>query len=162
MKTINNILIIVLITTVQNFSQDKLDFTLDLVDGESKAFSEIYPDGPLLVNFWALWCKPCRTEMKALVNLYAKYSADGFQILGINQDTPRSLAKVRSFVESHQIDYLIALDPNKEIFEMYNGQVIPLSILYDKEGNILYQSTGYLPGDEFKLEEEIVKALEVK
>jgi len=143
-------------------AQDKIEFPVEFLSGEKKNFSEIYPEGPTLVNFWALWCKPCRAEMKALNELYKKYSDKGFQILGINQDTPRSLAKVKAFVGSQGIQYKIALDPNNEYFELFNGQVLPLTILYDREGNVVYQNTGYFPGDEFKIEKEIQKTLNLE
>ncbi|OGU35242.1 MAG: hypothetical protein A2068_11070 [Ignavibacteria bacterium GWB2_35_6b] len=141
-------------------AQDKIDFSIELLNGDEVEFSELYNEGPVLVNFWALWCKPCRTEMKYLKKNYEKYSEQGFKILGINQDTPKSLSKVKSFVESYDLQYLIGLDPNKKYFEMFNGQVVPYSILYNKKGEVVYSHSGYLPGDEIKLEEEIKKVLE--
>ncbi len=143
-------------------AQDKIDFSTELLSGDEIQFSEMYANGVTLVNFWALWCKPCRVEMKTLKRLYEKYSNQEFQILGINQDSPRSVAKVESYIVSHEVKYHIALDPNKELFEMFNGQVVPLTLLYDKSGKVVYQSTGYLPGDEFKLEEAIRKTLEAE
>ena len=143
-------------------AQDKIDFNTELLSGDEIKFSEMYSNGVTLVNFWALWCKPCRVEMKALKELYEKYSPQGFQILGINQDSPRSVAKVESYIASHEVKYDVALDPNKELFEMFNGQVVPLTLLYDKSGKVVYQNTGYLPGDEFKLEEAIKKVLEAE
>ena len=151
------LIILSTISVVQ--AQDKIDFSTELLSGKEIKFSELYSNGVTLVNFWALWCKPCRVEMKALKELYEKYSDQGFQILGINQDSPRSVAKVESYIASHEVKYNIALDPNKELFDMFNGQVVPLTMLYDKSGKVVYQNTGYLPGDEFKLEEAIKKAL---
>ena len=92
--------------------------------------------------------------------MFKKYNSDGFQIIAVNEDTPRSLAKVESFVKSQGLDFNIVLDPNKDLFEQFNGQAIPLAILYDKTGNVVYQNVGYLPGDEVKLEEELKKLLE--
>lgn len=151
--------LIFLISFELTSAQDKIDFSIELLNGEEAEFSELYKDGPVLVNFWALWCKPCRTEMKHLKKIYEKYSGDGFKILGINQDTPRSLSKVNSFVQSYQIDYLIGLDPNKKYFEMFNGQVIPYSLLYNQKGEVVYLHSGYLPGDEKELEEAVAKVL---
>ncbi len=141
------------------FSQDNINFSSKLLSGEKIEFSEITSEGVTLVNFWALWCKPCRVEMKALKKLHDKYSDQGLNILGINQDTPRSVNKVESFIKSQNVKYDIVLDPNKELFEMFNGQAVPYTLLYDKSGTVVYKATGYLPGDEIKLEEKIKETL---
>ena len=60
------------------------------------------------------------------------------------------------------IEYPIVLDPNNQIFQKYNGQVMPYSLLINTIGEIEYKHTGYLPGDEVKLEEEINKLLNSK
>jgi thiol-disulfide isomerase/thioredoxin len=156
--------LIILVLSITSFlwGQDKFDFTLNLTTGDSKQFSEYYSDGPVLVNFWALWCKPCRAEMKSLNEIHKKYIGKGFKIIGINQDSPRSEAKVKSYISGYGIDYDIATDPNKIIFEKFNGQVIPLSILFNNKGEIVYQHTGYFSGDEFEIEEAVKKVLELK
>jgi len=152
-------LISILLSLATLTAQDKIDFNFELVSGDEVSFNDISKNKVVLINFWALWCKPCRTEMKALDKLYAKYKDQEFQIIGINIDTPRSSAKVESFVRSLDIDYNIGLDPNSEVFELFNGQVLPLNILYDKEKNVVYRHTGYLPGDEIQLEKAIQKVL---
>lgn len=150
-----------LISITSLIAQDKIEFDFKLLSGDEVSFSEFSKDEAVLINFWALWCKPCRTEMKALDKLYSKYKDQGFQIIGINIDTPRSSAKVESFIKSLDISYNIGVDPNSELFHLFNGQVLPLNILYDKEHNVVYRHTGYLPGDEMELEKEIQKTLGV-
>jgi len=156
------ILFMMALTAANFMAQDGINFSADTINGEFITVSELQKNGPVLVNFWALWCKPCRTEMKALKALYEKYLKNGFQIIAVNEDTPRSVAKVESFVKSQGLDFYVVLDPNKELFERFNGQAIPYTLLYDQSGNVVYQNTGYLPGDEIKLEEELVKLFEGK
>ncbi|MDX1700840.1 MAG: TlpA disulfide reductase family protein [Melioribacteraceae bacterium] len=157
---ISGIIAILLILMSSNFkAQDNIQFYGETVDNEEINFSDINSKGPTLINFWALWCKPCRAEMKHLVDIYNKYSDKDFTILAINQDTPRSLAKVKSFASSHKISFPVIKDPNQEIFQQFNGQSIPLSILYNSEGKVVYSQVGYLPGDEVKLEAEVRKVL---
>lgn len=143
-------------------AQDKIEFSAETITNEEMIFSEIYKQGPTLVNFWALWCKPCRAEMRHLQAIYEKYEDNGFTILGINQDSPRSMAKVRAFVSSHNLNFPIVTDPNQEIFQQFNGQSIPLNVLYNQKGEVVYTHVGYLPGDEIKLEEEIRKVLGIE
>ncbi|MCF8260050.1 MAG: TlpA family protein disulfide reductase [Melioribacteraceae bacterium] len=153
------IIIFLLIISSCIFAQSSKDFTVEILDGEKQSFEEIYSEGPVLVNFWALWCTPCLAEMKALDQLYEKYQSQGFRILGINQDTPRSLAKIKTYISTREISYNIVLDPDKTLYEEFNAQILPTNILFNQKGEIVYQSTGYFPGDEFQLEEEIKKVL---
>ncbi|OGV03558.1 MAG: hypothetical protein A3J84_00305, partial [Ignavibacteria bacterium RIFOXYA2_FULL_37_17] len=139
--------------------QDKVNFSVSTIDNREIELSELYNKGPLLVNFWALWCEPCKVEMRVLKKLYEKYKDKGFMIVGINQDSPKSVSKVRSYISSQKINFPVALDPNNQYLQKLNGQSIPYSLLFNGEGEIVYKSVGYLPGDEIKLEKEIQKLL---
>jgi len=151
-----------LLLSNQFLAQDNIEFSAETINNEEIIFSEINKKGPVLVNFWALWCKPCRAEMKHLELIYEKLKGGGFTILGINQDSPRSVAKVKAFVSSHNLKFPIVTDPNQEIFQQFNGQSIPLNVLFNKNGEVEYTHVGYLPGDELKLEEEIKKVLGIE
>ena len=157
------ILLIIFLTSALIISaQDKIEFSFETIDNEQLVFTDINKNGPVLINFWALWCKPCRAEMRHLESLFEKYKDKGFTIIGVNQDTPRSLAKVKAFVSTHNVNFPIALDPDKEIFQQFNGQSIPLSVLYNSDGEVVYKHVGYLPGDEIELEENIKNVLGIK
>lgn len=141
------------------FAQDKLNLSVPTIDNKNIEVSELYKKGPVLINFWALWCEPCKVEMRQLKILYEKYKDKGFTILGINQDSPKSVSKVRSYISSQKINFPVAIDPNSQLLQKFNGQSIPYSLLINKEGEIVYKNVGYLPGDEIKLEKEIQKLL---
>ena len=150
------------ILSVNILAQNNIEFSIETIDNNNLQFSDLNKKGPVLVSFWALWCKPCRAEMRHLESIFDKYKEHGLTILGINQDTPRSLAKVKSYISTHNITFPIALDPNTEIFQQFNGQSIPLSILYNKKGEVVYKHVGYLPGDEIELEEKIRTVLGIE
>jgi peroxiredoxin len=156
------LVVAVLLLSSQLYAQDNLNFSFTTLNGESTSLSELEKEGPVLISFWALWCKPCRVEMRALNEMYKKYKEKGFTILGINQDTPRSIAKVRSYVSSQNIKYPILLDPDMQYFQMLNGQALPYSILYSQEGKVVYRQTGYLPGDEENIEKVLSELLDKK
>jgi len=141
-------------------AQDKFELKLNSIANEELQLKELYTKGPLLVSFWATWCQPCKAEIPHLNKLLKKYSENGFSIVGINQDSQKSVAKVKSFVSAQKIEYPIVLDTNNEIFNRFNGQVLPYSLLINTEGKIVFKHTGYNPGDEKLLEEEILKLLE--
>jgi peroxiredoxin len=150
-------IILVFFSNYTTFSQ--INLKSKTIDGKEIELSKLLKSGPVLINFWATWCQPCKIEMKHLKALYDKYSEKGFTIIGFNLDSPKSVSKVKSFVASQELKYPIVLDTNNEIFNKFSGQVIPYSILFDTDGNIFFKHTGYLPGDENKLENEILKLL---
>ncbi|MBI1938265.1 MAG: TlpA family protein disulfide reductase [Ignavibacteriales bacterium] len=154
-KTILMLLFSFLILEAQSLSEIKVQS----IKNETLHLKELYGQGALLINFWALWCQPCKSELPHLNKLYEKYKGRGITILGINQDTPKSVSKVKSFIASQRIDFPIALDSNFEIFNKFNGQVLPYSLLIDRSGNIVYRHTGYIPGDENAFEKEIINLL---
>jgi peroxiredoxin len=100
--------------------------------------------------------------MKYLDAIYQKYKDKGFTILGINQDSPKSVSKVRSYISSQKISYPVALDPNTQYLQKLNGQSVPYSLLYDSNGKLVYKHSGFLPGDEIEIEKQIEQTLSSK
>lgn len=152
-------LILILILFIDLPAQTKTNFTITTLKNKKVKLDKLYSKGPLLISFWALWCEPCKEEMRHLNQIYNKYKDKGFTILGINQDSPKSVSKVRAYIATHKINFPIALDPDFQYLQKMNGQSIPYSLLFDMNGNIVYKNVGYLPGDEIKLENEIQKLL---
>ncbi len=147
--------------TISALAQET-NFKIKTIDNSVIELKNLYSKGAVLVNFWALWCEPCRAEMKYLDDIYNKYKEKGFTILGINQDSPKSVSKVRSYISSQKINYPIALDPNSQYLQKLNGQSIPYSLLYDSDGKLVYKHSGYLPGDEIEIEKHIAEILSGK
>ena len=143
-------------------SQDHQNLVVQTIDGDDLSLEELVSKGPVLVNFWALWCEPCKIEMKQLQSIYDRYNEKGFSILAINQDNQKSIGKVSSYISSQKYSFFVALDPDGEIAQQFNVQSIPLSLLFNSSGRIVYKALGYKPGDEKKIEEELQKLFLVK
>ena len=137
------------------------DFTLPDINGNSVTLSDYLGSGPIFISFWATWCKPCKQEMKALKKIYGKYSESGFTLLALSVDSERSIAKIKPYVKSHRFEFPILLDSDGEVARRYYAQVIPFSVLIDKQGKIIWSHTGYRRGDEIELEKMIKKLLTV-
>jgi thiol-disulfide isomerase/thioredoxin len=129
------------------------------IDGNSTSFSEHLQKGPAYVTFWAMWCEPCKQELRALKTLAKKFQDKPVTFLAINQDGPKSVAKVKAFVRTQGYPFSVFLDPNQEVFRQLNGQQIPFSVMVDSTGVIISTHTGYLAGDEKMIEEEIEKLI---
>ena len=136
---------------------------LKLKDLQNKRqeLSQYYSDGPLLLNFWNLACEPCKKEMKELDKLNIKYRNFGFDYVSINIDNTRSMSKVKSYVNSQKYSFKVLSDPRAELFRKMGGKVMPFVIIADSTGEIISRHVGYNPGDEKKLEKEILHLLAI-
>tara|TARA_Y100000310_G_scaffold83358_2_gene80050 strand:+ start:35314 stop:35805 length:492 start_codon:yes stop_codon:yes gene_type:complete len=154
-------LLCVIVLTLPNLiGQNKVpNLKLKKLDGKSSLLHDYLEKGPVLVNFWATWCAPCKKEMVYLDQFEKKYSKDGFTILSISTDSQKSLSQVRSYIRSKKYSFDVFLDPNSQIFKKLNGNLMPTNVLIDQGGKIIWRHYGYLPGDEMKMEKEIRSAL---
>ena len=135
------------------------DLKIKLLDGKKTSIHTLLEDGPLLIDFWATWCKPCKKVMKHLNKYHNKYEKNGFKVLMVNQDTPRSMGKVKSYIRSQKYSFNVGLDPNQKIAKKLNGLIMPTLILIDTDGTILWRHQGYMPGEEAEIESEIQSAI---
>lgn len=127
--------------------------------GESFNTSTISNDGkPILISFWALWCKPCKNEMDAYNEVYEEWQEEtGVKIYAVSIDDARSSAKVQPFVNGKAWEMEVLLDPNGDFKRAMNVNMIPHTFLLDGSGNIVYQHTSYYEG----LEDEIYELVEL-
>ena len=138
------------------------DLKIKLLDGSTTTIHTLVEEGPLMIDFWATWCVPCKKVMKYLDQYHQDYEEQGFKVLMINQDTPRSLSKVKSYVRAQDYQFFVGLDPNKTIARKLNGMVMPTLILVDKGGEVKWRHQGYIPGEEVEINNQIKLLLEKK
>jgi peroxiredoxin len=136
------------------------DFTIEDLDGDNFTLSELLENGPVVISFWATWCKPCIRELPHLQEMYNTYRDRGFSMLAISVDSPRSLSKVKSFIKGHNYTFTVLLDPNKDVSRKFNAHLFPYTFVINTEGEIVYKSYGYRPGDEKKVEKQLLDLLD--
>ena len=159
-------LILLLITLPSSYADQKRDMMLPdlsikLINGKQTRLSSLLEDGPILVNFWATWCAPCKKEMIFLEGFHKKYSDQGFRVLAISTDSPKSMSKVKSYIRAKKHTFLVGLDPNQEVAKKMNAMVMPTVILIDKDRKVSWYHQGFIPGDENEIETQILKFLNV-
>jgi len=113
----------------------------------------------VLFNFWNMACEPCKKEMKHLSKINEKYAESGFQVVSINMDSPRTIRKVKQFVNTQKYSFEMLSDPRMELFRKLGGSVMPLVVLVNMDGTIEKRHVGYSPGDEVGLEKEIIEII---
>ena len=129
------------------------------LDNNKFMLEDFYSSGPILMNFWTLSCEPCKKEMKHLSKINKKYAGSGFQVVSVNMDTPRTIRKVKQFVNSQNYSFKVLSDPRMQLFQKLGGSVMPLVVIVNMDGTIEKRHIGYSPGDEVVLEEEIFEAI---
>lgn len=137
------------------------DFKIKDLDDNVKFLSDFYKEKPLLVSFWATWCKPCKKELKYIQEFYEKYS-DSIHIITITVDDIRMKDKIKSFIRGKNYTFPVFLDAEKEILKSIGLSSIPITLLFNKDGEITYKHIGYKKGDEKKIEEEIKNSIRKK
>lgn len=145
-----------------DFSLKDLNGDVQSLQGLLQAFREKAgtDKGMTIISFWAMWCEPCKQELKAMLPVYEKFEKKNLHYIAINLDTPRSLAKVKSYVKAQGFPYLMLSDPNSEVFSKLNGQSMPYSLMLKNTGVLLEKRVGFLPGDEKEIEKFLEKELE--
>ena len=152
-------LILTLACTIIGYTDD-INFSLDDINGELFILEEHLGEGPVLIDFWATWCVPCLKELPHLQKLYDEYGDDGFLLITISEDLPKTQNKVKPYIVSRKFTFPVLLDPNGEVLKFFQGNSLPYQVLIDKNGKIVETRQGYSPGDEKILEEKIRKLLE--
>ena len=145
------------------FSEEAVDklpsFKFKTLDKKKVKLEEFYKDGPIAVNVWNLSCEPCKKEMKYLNDYHKKYKELGFEVVSVNIDTPRSISKVKSYIKSAKFDFPILSDPRQNFFKKTGGKVMPYLVFINSDGTIFKRKVGFNPGEEKKLEQEIIDLL---
>jgi peroxiredoxin len=135
------------------------NFELETIEDETVELSDFLGEGPVLINFWATWCKPCVEEMKYYQEIYDKHKADGMKMLAISEDTERSVAKVLPYIKANNYNFTVLLDPDNAVARDFYVRVVPHTYILNSEGEIVYSHSGYKKGDEKEVERIITELL---
>lgn len=109
----------------------------------------------VLLNFWAMWCPPCRAEIPELIKWQREFGSKGLQIIGVTYP-PTNRRRVRRFLRASKITYPVLLGDKKTKALFDTGETLPFSVVIDREGKVRENIEGILLPEEF---DEKVKPL---
>ena len=144
-------------------AQDRVpNLRLKMLNGKYAKLYDFLKDGPMIIDFWATWCEPCKKQMRYLDLFHNHFKDLGFKVLTVNTDTPKSMSKVKPYVRTKGFEFNVAVDPNSQIKKKMKIQQMPTTIIVDQDGTVVYRHKGYVPGDEVGILKAITKLLDKK
>lgn len=109
------------------------------------------------LDFWASWCKPCKSSFPWMVEMKKTYEDKGLEILAVNLDKERKLAD--KFLEGMEVNFVIAFDEKGDTATNYNLRGMPSSYLIGRDGKLYASHIGFREKDKAKMEEAIKQLL---
>ncbi|MFA5640256.1 MAG: TlpA disulfide reductase family protein [Bacteroidales bacterium] len=137
---------------------------LKTIDGKSFNTKDIENEGkPIIICFFATWCKPCMVELKTIADVYDDWKDEtGVKIYAVSIDDSRSSAKVLPLVNGNAWEYEVLLDENQDFKRALNVNDIPHTFILNGNKEVVWQHASYAPGVEKEYIETVKKLLEVK
>ncbi|MEI6748927.1 MAG: TlpA family protein disulfide reductase [Bacteroidales bacterium] len=131
------------------------------INGHKINTAELSNNGkPIIISFWATWCKPCISELTTINEVYADWQKEtGVKLIAVSIDDARSSAKVLPMVNAKAWDYEVLLDQNGDFKRALNVNAVPHTFLINGKGEIVWQHTSFIEGNELELI-ELVRKLE--
>ena len=128
------------------------------IDGNTVQTGAISNNGkPIIISFWATYCKPCLRELKAIHEVYPDWQDEtGVKMIIVSIDSAQDANKVKPLVDGFGWEYEVLLDPNGDFKRAMNVQNVPHVFVLDGKGKIVYNHAGYVDGGE----EDIYEALQ--
>ena len=126
-----------------------LPFTSDSITNNGK---------PIIISFWATWCKPCVRELSTISDVYDEWVTEtGVKMYAISVDDSRSTTLVAPMINGKGWDFNVLLDPNSDFKRAMNVGPIPHTFLLNGKGEVVFQHTSFSEGDELSLIEMVRK-----
>lgn len=128
------------------------ELTLNRLSGASVSLTD-FTGQVVLVNMWATWCGPCRSELPHIQDLHERYGPDGLIVLAINVGEPEE--RIWQYVTEEGYTMRVLVDPQSQSMRAFHTSGIPTTALIDGEGIVRQVQVGYAPGAVGGLEQQV-------
>ena len=127
--------------------------------GQVVTTTDFSNDGkPMIIDFWATWCKPCIEELNAINEQYADWQKEtGVKLIAVSLDDAKTMNRVAPFVNGRNWPFEAYIDANGDFKRAMNVNMPPHTFVIDGKGNIVWQHVGFAEGNEDELYEVVKK-----
>ncbi|WP_329904997.1 TlpA disulfide reductase family protein [Porphyromonas pogonae] len=131
--------------------------TIKDIDGKSIQTETLKNgDKPMIISFFATWCKPCLRELNAINEVYDDWQEEtGVKLIAVSIDDGANSFKVKPLVKAQNWQYQVLLDTNSDLMRAMNVSMVPTIFVVDKNGKIVYRHAGYTEGSENELIKQV-------
>ena len=130
------------------------EFSLEVYDGDGAMKTlEDYRGMPVIVNFWATWCPPCREELPAMNRAWEKIKDDGMMMIGVNVGEDEET--IFPFLANYPVEFPILLDRSGGIIKVWPVKGLPTTFVLDPMGRIVYRAIGGREWDDESLLDQV-------
>ncbi len=135
---------------------------IKMLNGEYAKLSDFHSDGPLIINFWTTWWPFCERQLAYLDQLNSNFKDTGLSVLAVNVNKPNILKQVRPYINKRKYKFPVSVDPRSKLAKKLGVIGYPALYIVDKDGTILYKSSGYEEGKEDEYLERLIDYFNVE
>jgi thiol-disulfide isomerase/thioredoxin len=131
------------------------NIVLQDMDGNEVRVDSLLAEGPVVLNFWATWCRPCRVEMPHIEKIAADLASRKVHFAAISLDARNRRTQLEKYIVKNEIKLPVYLDAQGTVAKRFKVAAIPTTVVLNGEAEIHFRTKGYRPGDEVLLKKKI-------
>jgi len=160
MNTAKLTFIILIISFLLPLFADKVqNFTAEDINGNRITLYEYLEKGPVIIDFWATWCKPCLKSLPHLNKIHQGH--EKITVIAVSVDKARKAGEVTSTVKSNRYEFIVIHDTAKQLQKLMNVSMVPRTFVINPQGEIVLNHNTYNLGDEIEIEEAAIESMKI-
>jgi peroxiredoxin len=146
----------------QDKAQTLPDVVVKTITGEPFNTGNIENNGnPVILSFWATWCKPCLVELDAINEVYADWQDEtGVKLIAVSIDEGQRVSRIQPMVNGRAWEFEVLSDPNSDLKRAMGVSNVPHTFLLNGDKEVVWQHAAFAQGGEWTLYDEIIKLIE--